>query len=51
MSELTDKLLEIQKQIGELCEEFGITFYVRTPEDGVPYEIEFNFWYPSRGNC
>lgn len=53
MSELNDKLKEIQEQLRKLCEEYNIYFSCRMVSDyeDTPAEINIDIWYPSRGDC
>jgi hypothetical protein len=54
MSDLNDKLREIQELLRLLCEEHGIEFYANTysdDDDEVPKEVTFGVWYPSRSDC
>lgn len=53
MSDLTDKLREIQEQLRLLCKEHGIEFLVGAyiEDDETPNEVAFGVWYPSRSDC
>lgn len=52
LSDLNDKLREIQEQLRLLCEEHGIEFYSAYIEDyETPNEVTFGVWYPSRSDC